>query len=171
MVAKRSEPFATCVPVPLLDHSQWWFFGFSVCEANAVRPDSVSKQPIPFSPQGGLLEHPTPGSSFSCWRSRVSAGPSHMRDTSAAPLLSFLCNRSLFSHSPHAPSAIPHSLPIHVLSFPSEQRLSAVFHLGFDLPFLYLCISQTDSIHNCPSRLRCQLVSRDFTGLDQIGAL
>lgn len=158
---------------PFWDHSEWWFFGFSVCETNALTPDSLSKQPIPFPPQVGLLEHPTRWFQAQllevndkCQLALLTGGtplPCHSRLSSATEACSLKAHR--------APSTISHSLLVYVFIFPSKQRLIAIFHSGFDLPFLYSCLSQTDSINDQPFNLRCQLVSMDFTGLDQVVAL
>lgn len=87
------------------------------------------------------------------------------------PLLSFLCNWSLISYRQPLTTQSDHfSLTVGIcFYFPSEQRVIAIFHSGFDLPFLNLCIYNPDSI-DYPFNLRCQLVSMNVTGLDQMVA-
>lgn len=129
-VAKRSEQ--ACAVCHLCAWGPFWiilnggYLGRMSVQQMHWDPDGLPKQSIPFSPKVGLLAHSPTGSSFSPWVHGVSVSPSHIRNAVATPLLSFMCNWSLFPYRqnmPTAPPAISHSLLGHVFIFPSKQRL------------------------------------------------
>lgn len=157
---------------PFLDRSKWWLFRSYECAANALRPwwsptavhAIFTQRWSPCTFHRWLVLVSAPGVY------RVSVSSSHIRNAIAMPLLSFTCNWSLFLYRqtmPTVPPTFSNSLLGHVFIFPSKQRLITIFHSGFDLQFLNLYISQVYSFDDYPFHPRCQLVSMNFTGLDQ----
>lgn len=171
VVAKSPGLSATCVPVSL-PRTFWIVFWFSFYEgaSNVRRPRLPPRtaRSIFIASWPPCIFHP-PVLVSTSGDARISLSPFHMFKTTAVPLGSYPWWPKLHPfQAGHAHLTLPNHFLTHfwyVFVFLPNKRVIAIFHSGFDLPFLYLCIYKMDSIDDYPFNLRCQLVRMHFIGL------